>query len=72
MSDLERRLHHAARELRSIDIEPPPLATIAPSRASARTVSDSIFTPVASRGPIMSIIASMIDGTPAITNTLPI
>jgi hypothetical protein len=33
MNDLERRLHHAARELRSIDIEPPPLATIsAPSR----------------------------------------
>ena len=39
MSDLERRLHHAARELRSIDIEPPPLATIAPSRASARRPS---------------------------------
>jgi hypothetical protein len=32
MNDLERRLHHAARELRSIDIEPPPLATISASR----------------------------------------
>ena len=35
MNDLERRLHHAARELRSIDIEPPPFASVAaPGRPS--------------------------------------
>jgi hypothetical protein len=33
MNDIERRLHRAARELRSFDIEPPPLATLpAPGR----------------------------------------
>lgn len=29
MSDIERRLHHAARELRSVEIEPPRLAPFA-------------------------------------------
>ena len=35
-------------------------------------VSDSIFTPVLSFGATSSSIACMIDGTPAITMTLPI
>jgi hypothetical protein len=43
-----------------------------PSRALARTESDSIRTPDFSFGETMSIIACMIEGTPAITMTLPI
>src|SRR5262249_22066135 len=37
---------------------------MSPSRASARTLSDSIFTPVFSLGATSSSIACMIDGTP--------
>src|SRR6266403_2155919 len=47
----------------------PPMS---PSLALARTESDSIRTPDFSFGATMSIIACMIDGTPAITMTLPI
>jgi hypothetical protein len=32
MNDIERRLHHGARELRSFDIEPPPLAKLSATR----------------------------------------
>ena len=45
---------------------------MSPSRALARTDSDSIRTPDFSFGATMSIIACMIEGTPAITMTLPI
>ena len=45
---------------------------MSPSRASARTVSDSMRTPVLSLGATSSSIACMIEGTPAITMTLPI
>ena len=44
---------------------------MSPSRQSARTVSDSILMPVFSVGATSSSIACMIDGTPAITCTLP-
>src|SRR4030088_188569 len=47
----------------------PPMS---PSRALARTESDSIRTPDFSLGTKLSIIACMIEGTPAITMTLPI
>src|SRR5216683_2730393 len=47
----------------------PPMS---PSLALARTDSDSIRTPDFSFGATMSIIACMIEGTPAITMTLPI
>src|SRR5258706_4106414 len=47
----------------------PPMS---PSLALARTESDSIRTPDFSFGATMSIIACMIDGTPAMTMTLPI
>src|SRR5947209_7541979 len=43
---------------------------ISPSRASARTVSESMRTPVLSLGATSSSIACMIEGTPAITITL--
>ena len=46
----------------------PPMS---PSRALARTESDSIRTPDFSLGATMSIIACMIEGMPAITMTLP-
>src|SRR6188474_2491176 len=45
---------------------------ISPSREFARTVSDSIRTPDFSFGATMSIIACMIEGTPAMTMTLSI
>ena len=45
---------------------------MSPSRALARTDSDSIRTPDFSFGATMSIIACMIEGTPAMTMTLPI
>ena len=45
---------------------------MSPSRALARTNSESIRTPDFSLGATMSIIACMIEGTPAITMTLPI
>jgi hypothetical protein len=45
---------------------------MSPSRASARTVSESMRIPVSSLGATSSIIACMIEGTPAITITLPI
>ena len=45
---------------------------MSPSRALARTVSDSIRLPVFSLGATSSSIACMIEGTPAITMTLPI
>src|SRR5256885_14817619 len=45
---------------------------MSPSRASARTVSESMRTPVSSLGDTSSSIACMIEGTPAITITLPI
>ena len=44
---------------------------MSPSRTSPLMVSDSIFTPVCSIGVAASSIACMIDGTPAITITLP-
>src|ERR1700730_14990358 len=47
----------------------PPMS---PSLALARTDSDSIRTPDFSFGATMSIIACMIEGTPAMTMTLPI
>ena len=43
-----------------------------PSRQSARTDSDSIRVPDCSRGATISIIACMIEGTPAMVMTLPI
>ena len=46
----------------------PPMS---PSRALARTVSDSMRTPDFSFGATMSIIACMMEGTPAMTMTLP-
>ena len=46
----------------------PPMS---PSRASARTESDSIRTPDFRVGATMSIIACMMVGMPAITMTLP-
>src|SRR5262245_29164027 len=45
---------------------------MSPSRASARTVSESMRTPILSLGATSSSIACMIEGTPAITITLPI
>src|SRR5205807_7954115 len=45
---------------------------ISPSRASARTVSESMRAPILSLGATSSSIACMIEGTPAITITLPI
>src|SRR5262249_47548336 len=61
-------------------ITPPGLALVislsctpmSPSRASARTVSENMRTPILSLGATSSSIACMIDGTPAITITLPI
>ncbi len=50
----------------------PSSVPMSPSRASARTVSESIFAPVLSFGATSSSIACMIAGTPAITITLPI
>ena len=35
MNELERRLYHAARELRAIDIEPPPLVAVSSTRRTA-------------------------------------
>src|SRR5262249_14333901 len=45
---------------------------MSPSRAFARTVSESMRTPILSLGATSSSIACMIEGTPAITITLPI
>src|SRR5215831_13781067 len=45
---------------------------MSPSRASARTVSESMGTPMLSLGATSSSIACMIEGTPAITITLSI
>ena len=45
---------------------------MSPSRELPRTDSDSIRTPDCSVGATISIIACMIDGTPAMTMTLPI
>src|SRR5215470_1591020 len=45
---------------------------MSPSRASARTVSESMRTLTLSLGATSSSIACMIEGTPAITITLPI
>ena len=45
---------------------------MSPSRAFARTVSDSMRTPVLSLGATSSSMACMIEGTPAMTMTLPI
>ena len=45
---------------------------MSPSLRPAASERDSIFRPVASRGASASIIACMIDGTPAMTWTLPI
>ena len=44
---------------------------MSPSRASARTVSENMRTPILSLGATSSSIACMIEGTPAITITLP-
>jgi hypothetical protein len=45
---------------------------MSPSRASARTISENMRTLVLSLGATSSSIACMIEGTPAITITLPI
>src|SRR6516162_2365001 len=45
---------------------------MSPSRASARTVSESVRTPILSLGATSSSIACMIEGTPAITIALSI
>jgi hypothetical protein len=45
---------------------------MSPSRASARTVSESMRTPILSLGATSSSIACIIEGTPASTITLPI
>ena len=45
---------------------------MSPSRASARTVSESMRTLTLSLGATSSSIACMIEGAPAITITLPI
>src|SRR5262249_50912988 len=45
---------------------------MSPSRASARTVSESMGTPILSLGATPSSIACIIEGMPAITITLPI
>ena len=50
----------------------PSCIPISPSRASARTVSESMRTPILSLGATSSSIACMIEGTPVITTTLPI
>src|SRR6516225_9350409 len=50
----------------------PSCIPMSPSRASARTVSENMRTPILSLGATSSSIACMIEGTPAITITLPI
>src|SRR5262249_53901966 len=50
----------------------PSCIPISPSRASARTVSESMRTPILSLGATSSCMACMIEGTPAITIKLPI
>src|SRR5262245_6477347 len=45
---------------------------MSPSRASARTISENMRTPILSLGATSSSIACMIEGTPAMTITLPI
>src|SRR5262245_52691546 len=50
----------------------PSCIPMSPSRASARTVSESMRTLTLSLGATSSSIACMIEGTPAITITLPI
>jgi hypothetical protein len=62
----------ADRNLRIGLGDPPSCIPMSFSRASARTVSESMRTPILSLGATSSSIACMIEGTPAITITLPI